>query len=193
MSSSDLIRWGGRAALLAGTLWIVLGLVSFAIPRPAAGPAFQGTFSYYLVEVIFSLACIGMLGGLVGLHVVQARGLGRLGTVGFSLAFTGIALIVISTLTTLLLGREVLSILFVVGMIGALVGLVMLGIATLRARVLPQWSAAVLLVSALGFPVYFVFDVYGGGIVFGLIWLVLGYALLSNRGQAVGEQPSRVR
>ncbi len=179
--------------MLAGVLWIVLGLVSLAIPRPVAGPAFQGTFSYYLVEVIFSLACIGMLGGLVGLHVIQARSLGRLGTVGFFLAFTGTALIVISTVTTLLLGREVLGILFVVGMIGALVGLGMLGIATLSARVLPQWCGALLLVSVFGFPVYFVFDVYGGGIVFGLIWLALGYALLSNRGQAVGEQPSRVR
>ena len=177
--------------MLAGVLWIVLGLVSLAITRPVAGPAFQGTFSYYLVEVIFSLACIGML-GLVGLHIVQARGLGRLGTVGFNLAFTGTALIVISTVTTLLLGRAVLGILFVVGMLGALVGFALLGGATLRARVLPQWCGIVLLVSVLGFPVYFVFDVYAGGIVFGLIWLALGYALLSNRGQAGGEQPSRV-
>ena len=192
MASSDLIRWGGLAALLAGVLWIVLGLVSLAITRPVAGPAFQGTFSYYLVEVIFSLACIGMLGGLVGLHIVQARGLGRLGTVGFNLAFTGTALIVISTVTTLLLGRAVLGILFVVGMLGTLVGFALLGGATLRARVLPQWCGIVLLVSVLGFPVYFVFDVYGGGIVFGVIWLALGYALLSNRGQAGGEQPSRV-
>jgi hypothetical protein len=131
-----------------------------------------------------------MLGGLVGLHALQAASYGRLGAVGFYAAFVGTALLLISTAVTILAGREVLNFLFVLGFLGTL-GLVLLGVATLRARVLPQWCGVLLIVAALGILVYFVLGNYGGAILYGLLWLALGYALWSGRGTAV-EQPSRV-
>jgi hypothetical protein len=66
-----------------------------------------------------------------------------------------------------------------------------LGIATLRARVLPPWCGVLLIIAVLGIPVYFALGNYGGAIVYGLVWVALGYALWSRRGEAA-EQPSRV-
>ena len=71
-------------------------------------------------------------------------------------------------------------------------GLVLLGAATLRAGVLARWCGALLIVAVLGIPIYFALGNYGGAILYGLLWLALGYALWSQRG-ASAEQPSRVR
>lgn len=135
MSSSDLIRWAALGAVLAGVAWVVSGLISVVIP--GQGTEEVGSSSYYLLETIFCIATVGMLGGLAGLHALRATSYGRLGTVGFYAAFVGTALMLISTAATILAGREVLDWLFVLGFLGTL-GLVLLGVATLRARVLPQ-------------------------------------------------------
>jgi hypothetical protein len=70
--------------------------------------------------------------------------------------------------------------------------LVLLGVATLRARVLPRWCGILLIVAVLGIPVYFALGNYGGATLYGLVWLGLGYALWLERGMSA-EQPSRVR
>ncbi len=48
-----------------------------------------------------------------------------------------------------------------------------------------------LIVTLFGILVYFALGNYGGTILYGLLWLALGYALWSRRGMAA-EQPSRV-
>jgi hypothetical protein len=188
MSSTDLVSWGAMGALLAGIAWAVSGLISLVMP--GQGTEDLGSFSYYLLETIFCLATVGMLGGLAGLHALQATSYGWFGVVGFYAAFIGTALMLISTAATILAGREVLNFLFVLGVLGT-VGLMLLGIATLRARVLPPWCGVLLIIAVLGIPVYFALGNYGGAIVYGLVWVALGYALWSRRGEAA-EQPSRV-
>ena len=188
MSSSDLMRWGALGAVLAGVAWVVSGLISLVVP--GQGTEEIGSSTYYLLETIFCIASVGMLGGLAGLHALQAASYGRLGAVGFYAAFIGTALMLISTAATILAGREVLDWVFVLGFLGTL-GLVLLGVATLRARVLPQWCGVLLIVAVFGIPVYFALGNYGGAILYGLLWLALGYALWSQRGTAA-EQPSRV-
>jgi hypothetical protein len=135
-----------------------------------------------------------MLAALVGLHVVQARSLGRLGVVGFAVAFVGTALVLVSTLWAVILlerfGTTVPGLLFGLGLLGWLVGFVLFGIATFRARVLPRWSGLLLvaypLVLMAGVPIE------GPLILVGLLWLALGYALWTQRDMPA-EQPSRVR
>jgi hypothetical protein len=188
MSSSDLIRWGALGDVLAGVAWVVSGLISLVVP--GQGTEEIGSSSYYLLETIFCIASVGMLGGLAGLHASQAASYGRLGAVGFYAAFIGTALIFISTAATILAGREVLNFLLVLGYLGTL-GLVLLGVATLSARVLPQWCGVLLMVAILGIPIYFALGNYGGAILYDLLWLALGYALWSERG-ASAEQSSRV-
>jgi hypothetical protein len=190
----SLVRWGALAALVSGVLWIVGGLLHLAYPQDPPGAL--GHFLNYLGTAIFSGAYLGMLGGLVGLHARQVESYGRLGTVGFFLAFAGAALAFVGQATSGIFPHNgALGWLFsdpgfgfLLGILLMSLGLVPLGVATLRARVLPRWCGiglvALVVFSALG--------AYGGFVAFGLIWLALGYALWSQP-DISSEQPSRVR
>ena len=192
MSSSDLIRWGAVGALLAGIAWLALGLIPLVILGQVA-LYFGGvaTAEDYLLEILFSIATLGMLAGIVGLHAREAPNYGRLGTAGFFAAFVGVFFLLASTVATILAGREVLDWLFILGFVGTLVGFVLLGAATLRAGVLPRWYGILLSVAVFGIPVYFALGDYGGAILYGLVWLGLGYGLWLERG-ASAEQTTRV-
>ena len=68
---------------------------------------------------------------------------------GFALAFLGSALLcaitVIAMITKDALGEAVLGTIFISGVLGWLVGFPLLGVATLRARVLPRWCGVLLI------------------------------------------------
>ena len=70
MSSSDLIRWGGLAAMLAGVAFIVD--ILFVLTVDADWP-----------NVVYIIAALLMLVGLVGLHTLQKNNYGRTGRGGF--------------------------------------------------------------------------------------------------------------
>jgi hypothetical protein len=195
MSSSDLVRWGGLAGILAGLAWAVSGIVHFALVYPEAGTGPTGSLSDYLIEGAHAVAEAGMLGALLGLRARQAPRYGWLGAVGFALAFLGSALLcaitVIAIITKGALGEAVLGTIFISGVLGWLVGFPLLGVATLRARVMPRWCGVLLIAY---FPLFaFLLSSYGwGGIALGLLWVALGYVLWSWR-STTAEQPSRVR
>jgi hypothetical protein len=208
VSSSDLVRWGGLAAMAAGVLYIVMGL----LPSPAFGdqPLSPGYYLFILVGVLASLL---LLGGLVGLHILHAKVYGWLGTAGFLLVF-------ISTLILAVLGpvemtagdsASVLhSLLGVTGLVG-LVGLLLLGGATVHARVLPlPWAAlplAILLVRVLVWfllpPLIFRLGLDPGTytwiltemppVLVGLGWALLGYALWSGTSEGFRPRLATVR
>ena len=77
---------------------------------------------------------------------------------------------------------------FPIGTLGVLVGLVLYGTATLWARVLPLWSGVGLIV---GLPIRLVLlPIEPWGLVlFGVLWLALGFVLWSR---GATEQPARV-
>lgn len=190
MKSSDFIRWGGLAALLAGVAWAASGIVHFVMVYPEAGAGPLGSTAMYLIESAHAVAEAGMLGALLGLRARQAPAYGRLGTAGFIVAFLGTALLcaitVIAIITHDALGEAFLSSVFVSGMLGWLVGFPLLGVATLRAKVLPRWCGVLLL--AYVPLVVFLLSSYGwGGIALGLLWVALGYALVSERSK--GARP----
>lgn len=81
MSSAEWVRWGALGAFLAGLAWVVSGLISLAIP--GQGTEVLGSSSYYLLETMFCIASVGMMGGLVGLHARQVPSYGALGATGF--------------------------------------------------------------------------------------------------------------
>jgi hypothetical protein len=191
----SLVRWGALAALVSGVLWIVGGLLHLAYPQDPPGAL--GHFLNYLGTAIFSGAYLGMLGGLVGLHARQVESYGRLGTVGFLLAFAGAALAFVGQATSGIFPENgALGWLFsdpgyafLAGILLMSLGLVLLGVATLRARVLPRWCG----VGLIALVVFSALGAFGGFVAFGLIWLALGYALWSQLGTSI-EQPSpRVR
>lgn len=81
MSSSSWVRWGARGTLLAAIGLTVSSIVAFVLlqhPSSNMGPV--GALSWYLIESSDTFAEVGVLAALVGLHVRQSPGYGRLGT-----------------------------------------------------------------------------------------------------------------
>jgi len=185
MSSSDLIRWGGLAAILAGGVWVVSGILAIVYQGVHA----PGTFADYLVEGTFAAGLLLTAAGMVGLHGLQRENYGRIGRAGF---YT----VVVATLgqflgtVVLLAGSTALAwLVFPVGVLAVLVGFVLYGAATLQARVLPRWCGVGLIV---GLPVAIALGLYGGNVLFGLLWMALGFTLRS-RGEAGTEQQQTAR
>ena len=175
MASRDLVRWGGLAAIAGGAAWAVDNRLVAAL-GPQAAPS----------AVLLVAAEVLLAAGLLGLHALQRGGYGRLGTVGLYVAVAAFLAQALGV-TAYVLGSNSLNWLaFPAGYLAMLAGLVLYGVATLRAGVLPRWCGAGLVV----LPVTTVLGGYGG-ILFGLFWLALGYALWSRRG-APAHRPSRV-
>ncbi len=175
MASLDFVRLGALGALLAGVAWIASFVVELAIT--GENPEIFGLPSFYLIEAAFGIALLGTLAGLVGLHARQSTSYGVLGTVGFLAASIGTTLMLASVVLTRLAERDVLDLLLELGLPGMLVGFVLLGLGTLVAGRLPRWCGVALIVVL---PISAALGDYGGGIVFGLVWLALGYVLLSE-------------
>ncbi len=194
MASSNLIRWGGRAAVLAGALFIVEAVVV-----PFIGDSHWGFHA--LDAPPHALLAVG----LVGLYLWQTRQgrFGWLGTVGFILIVTACVVIALGGL----------AIIFVDGVLKApvgvldtihpvelllLIGSVLFSMATMRVNVLPSGGALLIIVGALGF-----FGIAFAGVgpewlisvavaILGAGWAWLGYALWSEIGGSA-QQPKRVR
>ncbi len=156
MSSSDLIRWGGLAGMLAGVAFIVLMM----IPEPP-----PGSFFYVLGSLVFIAALLLLLVGLAGFHALQKGNYGRIGRAGFYTIIVGASAQLVAQVG-LALGSTALEFLDFVGLLVVVVGFVLYGAATLQARVLPRWCGVGFIV---GLPVWLVVsivvgDEYGGGI-----------------------------
>lgn len=185
--SSNLIRWGAMGAVLAGVAFLVLSLLSIAISGPS--PFFDAGFV---------IAWLLTVPGVVSLHAAQKERYGLLGRVGSVSLVAGVLANTLG-LVPLAAGDESLFWLsFPVGALLLLAGFLLLGIATLRAGVLPRWCGVALIVAlplvavagaVFGAPID---EDYPGVVVMGLIWLALGYALWARIG-ATSERYSRVR
>ena len=144
------IRWGALGAMLAGLAGTVAGIIDLATAGGAA-PEFLGFVP--LDEALYSVALVGILGGLVGLHTRQASRYGRLGSVGFVASFLGVSLLLVGLALSFLSGgvlEQMLGLQMVgLGFLGMLVGFVLLGAATLRLGVLPRWCALLLIACPL--------------------------------------------
>lgn len=185
MPSIDPVRVGTYGAVLAGAAWTASGVLA-AATASWRGPEVFGLASPG--EALYVLALAGTLGGIAGLHARQAPGYGRLGTVGFSLAFASTALLLAGLVLSFLpvgsgaSGPAFLDWALGLGLCGALVGFVLLGVATLRLGALPEWCGW-LLVACL--PLAIALGDYGGGAVLGVSWLALAYALFYLRDVSV--------
>ena len=196
MSASRLARWGGLAAMLGGVMWV---FKSGAIMLTGEQP-----------PVVFEAALPLFAAGLVGLHArLGGRG-GRLGKTGLLLANAALAsaLVALVGLTLVPAGWvpnedsvTLLTPFIVLAGFGPFVGLVLLGIVTLRVKAMPApWSALPLVMGAGAVPLMLV-----GGILelvnerlfelpivlLGFAWVLLGYSILVNKGATV-EAPVRV-
>jgi hypothetical protein len=191
VSSPSLLRLSGLALVVAAAMFAIAEMLAFTI-FVKAGAAYDlkqiaqtGTFFVQSLLTLFAGALL--LGGMVGLYIWQSEAAGKLGLVGFVLAFFGTVLVegdfYTNTFVTPLVAREAPSFLDnpLSGFLQVwlpfdftLLGLswLMLAVATVRAHVYPRAASwfvlASVLVALVPFPLVNIpFDV-------ALVWLGLG-------------------
>ena len=204
MSSSNLIRLSGLAAIVAGALLLVGDLLSLATEsenrsEAATTAPFVFTFLLYLIGTVLLLV------GLVGLYIRQSEASGILGLVGFAAAFLGSALVLGAFWTELFVApflanaapavldagpTGTLAVGFILTFALGALGWLLFGLAALRARVYPRAAAIALMVGA----VISFLPIPASGIVLNAVVAWLGFTLLTGTGAVDSdEQPARVR
>lgn len=206
MTTINLTRWSGIALLLAGILF-ALGIAFHPGGTSTPTPEAILNSPYALEQTLAVAGVLLSLFGLIGLYSHQKEQSGWLGFIGFCIAFTGSALfeagVYFAAYVTPTLAAKApelidpngpiltppAGLIFVVPIILTGVGYILLGIATLRAHILPRWGAILLMIGSLTFlappqplgPTPWIVV-----IVLTIIWGVgmawLGYALWSQKG-----------
>jgi hypothetical protein len=217
LSSSSLGRWGGLAAMAAGVLLAAGAVLQNRMDSSPFSPP------DYLPVVVPYLGSLFLLGGLAGLHARQAGLYGRTGAAGFWVAFVGTLLGTVPGVVAVLAkvfaeDRTSTAVAMFGGFATALLhlaagfGLLLMGIATLRARVLTlPWRLLPLAIFLVDVPLkplvvlflgaelrrelilqegshaeiltFLVWDV--PDVLMGLGWALLGYALWSGTGENI--------
>jgi hypothetical protein len=205
ITTSKLIRWAGLAAMLAGILYIVIQLIHPPDSLTSIRTGAMATSSYLTI----AMSLFGLI-GIGGIYVRQVKETGWLGLVGFLM----LGLFWVATTSLNFAEAFILPLLtndapkFVEGILGIfagsasevnlgvlpamapiaaglyILGGLLLGIATLRAGILPRWAAGMLIFGALaplassllGHPTDRILAVPMG---IALAWL--GYALFFER------------
>ena len=149
--------------------------------------------------MLYLLGTMLLLLGLVGLYASQSKAAGALGLVGFLVAYLGTALVSgalwfelfitpsLAAEAPELAEAELGLVGFILSFLLVIIGWVLFGVATLRARIYPRWAAVLLIVGAV---VSFV-PIPLSGIVLSVAVAWLGFVLFTGRGMS-SEQPSRV-
>jgi hypothetical protein len=212
MRSSTFIQWSGLAALFGGLLSILFAYFyvfthgSTQHNRDATLLGLTST-QYARLAVIWPLL---ILVGLMGLHARHSRRAERLERTGFIIAFIGTIILAVSYVLQVWIvdpDQHFYSLPVQVGWLLQLLaypvhatGMVVLGIATLRAKVLPRWRSLPLMIGVLTLPSlllpFFVSAISSGTLLwdvmygafslpYGLSWALLGYVLWSEKGEGV--------
>lgn len=204
MASSNLIRWSGLAAVLAGVLLVIADLMGLTFNYRNPSDALTTGF-YALQSVLTLLVSVLLLFALVGLYARQSEAAGVLGLVSFLGAFFGTALALGANWSNAffaptvaiqapglfeagLTGTGRLGVAYIASYALYVLGWLLFGVATLRTQLYPRIAAILLTSGAL----LILIPVPGPPIVFavGVAWL--GFALFTGRGLPT-ERSGRVR
>ena len=207
MPSSNLIRLGGLAAMLAGALLIIgtipilMGVIGSDLTK-FAEEATTGT--YALLTRLGVLATIVLQVGLVALYADRSEAMGVLGLVGFVAAFLGTAMALGYAWADAFVAPAVAEIdpgelgpIYNIGTWGGArfitrvlfaLGWFVFGLVAYQARAYPSWAAGVLmaggLISLVPMP--------GSTLVISVGLVLVGFVLFARRAES-DQQPSRVR
>jgi len=197
MTPAGLMRWAGLAAVASAVLSAMGDLLRLFVDVESSETA--TTTPYFLVFFLYLLGAVLLLLGLVGLYASQSEAAGVLGLVGFLVAFLGTALLAgvlwfelfitpsLATRAPGLAEAELGLAGFILVFLLGVVGWVLFGAATLRARTYPRWAAVLLMIGGM---VAFV-PVPLAGTVFSVALAWLGLVLFTG-GSGPAERPSRV-
>lgn len=181
MSVSKLIRWGGLVVFLGAVLWAIQK-VGWTLLIGDQDPLTYPQPTATILWVLGLIAALLILLGLPALYAHQARQAERMGLIAFVVVFLGMALVTsngyfgtfiqpgLVDLISLAEGAGVTvqePVAAGVGFMTTLglyvLGWLLFGLASLRARVLPRWAVVLVLV----------------GIVFGFLFMASGISLLA--------------
>jgi hypothetical protein len=188
--SSHVVRWGGLAGVVAAVMWVLTAiLIILASPQRIS----FSSFSDYLLQIVLLAAYAGTLVAVLGLHALHSGSgrYGRLGAAGSLLTFIGYAVVFVVIVVSILAGGASLLPVRIAGATAVLIGSILLGAMVIRTRIIPWWCGVLLIVA---FPLGDVSNAVlegSEGILLGILWGLVGYALLSQSG-TVAQQPSRV-
>jgi hypothetical protein len=200
--SIPFVRWCGLAAMLGGALWVFVNVIHASKPRGCIAEqcALRPMRDTGALEgILMLLSLMLFVAGAAGL-LVLARRLGRfgkLGNAGAAIGVVGVAVLVLAGLIQALFFNGDFPLMpgFVVpGVLAVIVGFVLLGIAILRAGVLPRWAALLFIVGALamlGFNEQTWRTLMA--LPLGVAWVAVGYVLWSGVGTPTGQPTARVR
>ncbi len=214
MSYSTLVRLSGASLLLGGLTHLV-----YLLTHPhSSGLAYYADPATALSHLAGFASVVLILLGLPGLYARQAGNAGILGLVGTVLVFFGLAMVdgthtVIDSAVTpalaavpeaapLLAPGGPLEGAIQGGMQGTLVsaggpmlllGLILFGVSTVRAGLLPRWAGALPVVAALAVPLGFVVPSLEG-VAFAMPYLALGCLgsiLTMDEGASAGTRAAK--
>jgi uncharacterized membrane protein YvlD (DUF360 family) len=176
----DIGRVAGLTGVLAGAMFVLSTIIGSASGHR------RGVFESsgdYLFQIVLAAAFALTLVAIEGLHSLQRSSsrYGRIGAAGALITFIGYALIVVVTALALMIAEGSLQSIRLIGAAAVLLGSILLGVMTIRARVLPWWCGVLLIVALpLGDISDMVVGVGSEGVVFGMVWGLLGYAMLQR-------------
>jgi hypothetical protein len=212
ITTSNLIRWAGLSAMVAGIIFVVIQPI-----HPLDILSSVTTTQWAIIQSLKTAMCLFGLLGLAGLYARQVREAGWVGLAGYllfslffahTIAFAFTEAFILPQLATeaptfvesflgIFNGQPgemnlgVLPALYAIAGFGYVLGGLLFGIATFRAGILPRWAAGllaggavlpILLSSLVPHPLDRIFAVPVG---LALIWL--GYALWSERREQAAE------
>lgn len=210
MATQKLIRWSAIAWLLSA----LTGIISIVlVPSDYAENAILGSL-WTPIHAVLAISYMLFLFGLTGFYLVQADKAGRLGSIGFVLTFFGAlmltAQVVVATWILPVIAMQpdapktafemfdlagplpAFSLVIFAAYVPAGIGLILMGIATMRAGVLPRWAGLLLIVGTvldlavlIGAPAELIVKLGDVVIDAAKIWIV--YALLSFKGEMVAQ------
>jgi hypothetical protein len=163
MSSSNLIRLGGLAAIAGGLLYTL--------------QTFSGEFWGGFIVALG----LGALAAIAALHVLQRERYGLPGALSSLAVFVGVALFLVGSWIGQFYPMAYTNFAGALVVTGGLLGL---GVVTMTARVLPWWCGVALIAGSPPFGLL--------GPVVAVAWVVVGYAVFRAAGRQT-ERPSRVR
>jgi hypothetical protein len=212
LTASNLIRWSGLAAVVAGVIFAGIQPI-----HPLEVVAAVTTSAWAIITALKTAMCVLFLLGITGLYARQANKAGWLGLAGFLLLYLSWALqtafvfaeafilpllattapqFVDIVLATIARGQPspinlgalpgIYSFVGIAYMLGGL----LFGIATLRAGILPRWAAGLLAVAATLTPLAAMLPHQIqrlAAIPVALALACLGYALFSERRETASE------
>ncbi len=206
MEARRLIRWSGMTLLFSG---IILGIAMLLHPR---GAAFSETLEHLWVPLHIAEGLVYLLNllGLSGLYLSQAEKAGNIGFIGFVLTLFGSAFGLSVAVDEVVLYPFIaaqeyapktwfdlaglawplkgLVLPLLLNIVFFDLGIILTGVAIVRAGVLPRWvgwlleiSMALSIGAFLSPAIYSLF--YVGGMVLGIGFAWAGYLLWSGQGQ----------